>query len=139
MRCSRIQDKLMLYQARELPERELDQIRVHLRGCPCCRAVASEMRELERIAGYAMSTTVSAPSSLDARVMTAIREPATSGARNASPAVLPWRVRRLALIGLALFIMTAAFSLGHWYANRNASNDLEGLPESGQLVHDRNM
>src|SRR5687767_10052468 len=134
MRCSRIQDKLMLYQAHELPARELEQIRSHLRSCACCRAVASEMRELERIAGYAMSTGVCAPPSLDARVMTAIREPATTAIRFAPGAVLPWRVRRLALIGLALLIMTSAFSLGHWYANRDADQRLEAWQNPRQCI-----
>src|SRR2546423_15079518 len=97
MRCSRVQDKLMLFQESELPTGEANAIRQHLRKCACCSAVAAEMRELERIAGYAMSTAIAAPACLDAKVMTAVREsPPISGIRYRPELPLPSRLRRIA-------------------------------------------
>jgi len=128
MSCNRIQDKLMLFQARELPDRDSDQIRRHLRSCACCSAVASELRELERIAGYAVSTSVAAPPGLDARVMTAIRQPTPAGFRRMSRLPLPWRLRRLAIAALMLFFLTGAFAVGHWIAYREVNDRMELWP-----------
>ena len=123
MRCSRVQDRLMLFQNSELAGRETDDIRRHLRSCACCSAVAAEMRELERIAGYAMSTSAVAPAGLHSRVMTAIcpevsRSPAAPARR---PALVPLRLRRIVYAALALFLLAGGFALGHWVANRQDS------------------
>ncbi len=136
MSCNRIQDKLMLFQARELPERDSDQIRRHLRSCACCSAVASELRELERIAGYAVSTSVAAPPGLDARIMTAIRKPTPAGFQRMARLPLPWRLRRLAIAALTLFFLTGAFAVGHWIAYREVNDRMEQWPAPVRCEHE---
>ena len=116
MKCSRVQDKLLLFQASELPAAESEQIRQHLRACVCCNAVATEVRELERVASYAVATTVTAPPGLDTRVMRAIRSaPAPSVWKK--PLFLP-RFSRAVYVALALLLLTSGFALGMWVANR---------------------
>ena len=118
----------MLFQARELPERESAQIRRHLRYCACCSAVASELRELERIAGYAMSTSVAAPACLDMRVMAAVTGKAPAAVRFRPLIPLPWRLRRLAFAALALFLLAGAYAMVHWVNLRDVNDRLEAYP-----------
>src|SRR5437879_998654 len=121
MSCRRIQEKLMLYQERELPERESREIRRHLMQCACCSAVAREMTELERVSGYALGTTLTAPASLDTRVMTAIRNGARPALRPRFELPLNARLRRLAVAAAMLILVAAGFAMGHWLAHRSSA------------------
>lgn len=132
MKCSRIQDKLLLFQASELPAAESEQVRQHLRGCVCCRAVAAEVRELERVASYALATPASAPANLDARVMAAICvQPKPSIWRR--PITIP-RFSRTVYAALALLLITTGFALGMWAANSVGSDTGGDIPPPAPCV-----
>lgn len=134
MKCSRIQDKLLLFQASELSAAESEQIRQHLRKCVCCNAVASEIRELERVAGYAVATTVTAPLNLNSRVMCAIRAdmPPSIWRR---PVTIP-RFSRPVYVALAIFLLTSGFALGMWTANNPTFESFQPLPPPAPCGHD---
>jgi hypothetical protein len=128
MKCSKVQNKLLLYQERALPMTESEAIKRHIRSCVCCSAVASELAELERIGGFALATSVTAPSSLDSRVMAAIRAPSPPPVVYRFPLPLSLRLRRLALAALVLIIATGVYALLHWSAFRGVNERIETPP-----------
>jgi hypothetical protein len=128
MKCSRVQDKIFLYQERALPPREAEVIRRHIRSCVCCSAVASELAELERITAYALATTAFAPPALNSRVMSAIAAPPTPPVYFRFPLPLGLRLRRLAAVALTLIVAAGAYALVHWFAFRGINDQLETPP-----------
>jgi anti-sigma factor RsiW len=74
MKCTRVQDRLLLYLAAELSPRETAGIINHVARCADCTAVAEELARTQERLVAALQTKIDAPTSLDARVMAALRE-----------------------------------------------------------------
>lgn len=72
MRCSRVQDKLLLYLAAELNARETGKIIEHVARCTACKELAEDLATTQYCLESALHTDMVAPDSLDARVMAAI-------------------------------------------------------------------
>jgi anti-sigma factor RsiW len=132
MKCAWVQDRLLLYLAGEMEPLESAALCRHLQNCDRCTAVAEELTAIEALVEGALATTVSAPVTLDARVMAALRQqptPAPSSPRLVSPAVssrhrsiVPaprgWK-RALAAASMVVSLLIGGYVAGHWHAARN--------------------
>lgn len=49
MKCKNLHSKLIFYLEGDLPEKEMEQVRVHLNKCPDCAAFVSEMKQTLRV------------------------------------------------------------------------------------------
>lgn len=73
MRCGTVQERLLLYLAGELEGRERDQILRHLERCTVCTAHADLLSETREQVDAVLNTEMTAPPTLEARVMSAVR------------------------------------------------------------------
>jgi anti-sigma factor RsiW len=73
MRCSRVQERLVLYLAGELTPRENARLIGHLERCAVCTAQAEELAATQEQVETALRTDLEPPPTLDARVMAAVR------------------------------------------------------------------
>jgi anti-sigma factor RsiW len=74
MRCASVQDRLVLYLAGELSPRESGKIIEHTARCADCTALAEQLAVMQERLESVLKTEIEAPSSLDARVMAAVRD-----------------------------------------------------------------
>jgi anti-sigma factor RsiW len=74
MKCTRVQDRLVLYLARELSPREYGRITNHVTQCAACFALAEDLAATQERLETVLTAKIEAPASLDARVMRAVRD-----------------------------------------------------------------
>lgn len=135
MKCAWVQDRLLLYLAGELEPQQSALLCRHLQHCDRCTAAAEELSEIQDLVDGAIATTVTAPMTLEARVMAAVcaepvprvspRAPLSPG-RAVLPALRSWR-RQLAVVSAALSLLIGAYAAGHWHAVWNRT-PLSAIP-----------
>jgi anti-sigma factor RsiW len=116
MKCTWVQEHLVLYLAGELAAPETAQILEHLEMCAECMAQAEALAETQARLEAAIHTTVEAPTTLEARVMEVVR--ALPAPQRPWFRVLPrwgWRPS-LALASAALCLLGLGFVIGRWQA-----------------------
>jgi anti-sigma factor RsiW len=96
---------------------EASQISSHLESCARCAAVAEELAETQEFVEGALRTTVTAPSTLQLRVMAAVNASAGRRDRNSARSLLWNRRRRFAAASAALGLLAGGYLLGHWHGN----------------------
>ena len=69
MRCAWVQDRLLLYLARELGAQEAEQVRAHLQKCALCAVQAEQLTEIQERVDIVLQTQAEAPARLEGRVM----------------------------------------------------------------------
>lgn len=74
MKCLHVQDRLVLYLAREMSPAEYARITDHVSHCAECFALAEELAATQERLESVLNTNMEAPATLDARVMRAVRD-----------------------------------------------------------------
>lgn len=112
MKCWQVQGRLLLFLEGELEPREATEVGEHLRECPRCGARAEELAETQEQVEAALRTDISAPPTLEPRVMATVRRLPVR--RLQWPAFTPpwsWQ-RRLVTAGAAVCLALAGFVAG---------------------------
>src|SRR5438874_1779887 len=105
MRCAWVQERLLLYLARELGAQEAEQVRAHLQRCALCAAQAEELTEIQERVDTVLQTQTEAPARLEARVMDAVRSlPAPRSSWHVRLFLPEWR-SRLVFAGVAVCLV----------------------------------
>lgn len=109
MKCQQVQGRLLLFLEGELEPREATAVGEHLRECPRCGARAEELAETQEQVEAALRTDISAPPTLEPRVMATVRR--LPMRRLQWPAFTPpwsWQ-RQLNTVGTALCLVLVGF------------------------------
>jgi anti-sigma factor RsiW len=120
MNCAWVRDRLLLYLGEELCFQEAVELCAHLESCARCTTEAEELAETLDLVERGLRTTASAPPTLDARVMAAVRQ--LPARRQWTPFAASWSGgRRLAAAAAALGLLIGGYSAGRWHAGRNGT------------------
>jgi anti-sigma factor RsiW len=140
VRCAHVQDRLALYLAGELSQREKARVIAHLERCAACAALAEELAAAQERVTAAWSADVEPPATLDARVMAAVRalppqEPFRLNRLNrlnlaALNSWLPWGQWPRSVPMAALACLLVGFGVLLWRARTTASLDLAQLGQA---------
>src|SRR5579862_1370672 len=134
MRCARVQERLALYLAGELTPRENARLIRHQARCAVCAALAQDLAATQERVEAVLRAEVEAPTTLDARVMAAIR--ALPPRQPSWPGFLPSRGRPLRFAFAAA--LCCLILLGVAIRGRYATKPALELARLG-AVHDRQI
>ena len=121
--CEWVQERILLYGTEDLAAQEAQSVRRHLSHCASCAAAAQNLVDTAELVQNALQTTLEAPPTLQARVMSSVRATPQELARK-TPARssfkerflsffnAPRRAPRLAMAAAALLIAVAGYSVG---------------------------
>jgi anti-sigma factor RsiW len=139
MRCAWVQERLLLYLARELGAQEAEQIRAHLQKCAVCAGQAEEFTKLQESVDSVLQTQAEAPARLEARVMEAVRALPAPRSSWLVRLFLPERRPRLVLAAgaLSLLLMVGLAVLRFQYYETALPLDMVLLSEAHSVTGQR--
>lgn len=119
MICGWAKDRLLFYLSGELDSQETARLLRHLEKCARCTAIAEHLAEVQATINPLLRTNIQPPSTLDARVMDAVRR-FPSGRRPWStfPPMWSWR-RHVALLVAIPLLLLVGYVLGRWQSGRS--------------------